>query len=78
MSPTEGENKRAVTKLKTHKAPSLNEVPPDVFKSMNDKCLEHVLTYLNTFRDQKADFESWHRSQLIPVPMPGDLSDPSK
>jgi hypothetical protein len=46
---TFGKLKRAVTKLKTHKAPSLNGVPPEVFKLMNDECLKHVLKYLNNF-----------------------------
>ena len=72
------ELKKAVTNLKTHKAPGLNEVPPEAFKSMDTTCLKHVLKYLNEFWDQESDFESWHRSQLIPVPKSGDLSDPNK
>ena len=45
---------------------------------MDNECLEHVLKYLKEFWNQEADFESWHRSQLIPVPKSGDLSDPNK
>jgi hypothetical protein len=72
-----GELKKAVTNLRTHKAPGLNKVPPDAFKLIDDKCLKRVLTYLNEFWNQEADFESWHRSQLIPIPKCGDLSDPN-
>ena len=75
---TWAELKRAVTNLKTHKAPGLNEVPPEAFKSMDDECLAQVLKYLNEFWNQESDFESWHRSQCVPVPKSGDLSDPSK
>lgn len=39
------ESKRAVTNLKTHTAPGLNEVPPDVFNFMNNKHPRHILKY---------------------------------
>ena len=37
-----------------------------------------VLNYLNKFWNQETDFESWHRSQCMPVPKSGDMSDPNK
>ena len=75
---TWAELKRAVANLKTHKAPGLNEVPPEAFKSMDDNYLAQVLKYLNEFCNQESDFESWHISQCVTVPKSGDLSDPNR
>ena len=55
---TWAELKRAVANLKTHKAPGMNEVPPEAFKSMDDECLAQVLKYLNEFWNQESNFES--------------------
>ena len=70
--------KQAIANLKTHKAPVLNKVPSEAFKSMDDEILGNVLKYLNEFSNQESDFESWHKSQCSPVPKSGDLSNPNK
>jgi len=62
-----------VSKLKNSKAPGLNGVPPEAFKAMN---VEHrkiiFLQYVQDFFDGPADYESWHLSQIVPVPKSGD------
>jgi hypothetical protein len=68
----------AVTKLKNAKAPGLTGVPPEAFKAMSATNLQHVYNYVNDFFLGDADYDQWHRSQCIPVPKSGDLSDPNK
>ena len=68
----------AVTKLNNTKAPGLTGVPPEAFKAMSPTNLRHVYKHVNDFFLGDADHEQWHRSQCIPVPKSGDLSDPNK
>jgi hypothetical protein len=37
-----------------------------------------VYDYVNNFFTGEVDYEQWHRSQCVPVPKSGDLSDPNK
>ena len=69
---------KAVTKLKNTKAPGLTGVPPEAFKAMSPANLRHVYKHVNDFFLGDADHEQWHRSQCVPVPKSGDLSDPNK
>ncbi|KAL7525760.1 hypothetical protein ACHAXR_003162, partial [Thalassiosira sp. AJA248-18] len=69
---------QAVNKLKNGKAPGLNGVPPEAFKAMNQECRMHIFGYIQDFWEGEADYESWHRSQCVPVPKSGDLSNPNK
>ena len=34
--------------------------------------------YPGQFFDGTRDYDSWHRSQCVPVPKKGDLADPNK
>ncbi|KAL7527574.1 hypothetical protein ACHAXR_002020, partial [Thalassiosira sp. AJA248-18] len=45
---------------------------------MNQECRMHVFGYIQDFWEGDADYESWHRSQCVPVPKSGDLSNPNK
>ena len=69
---------KAVRKLKNAKAPGLTGVPPEAFKAMSTANLRHVYKHVNDFFLGDMDHEQWHRSQCIPVPKSGDLSDPNK
>ena len=69
---------RAVNKLKNGKAPGLNNVPPEAFKAMDQDCRRRIFDYVQAFWDGTADYESWHKSQCVPVPKSGDLSNPNK
>jgi hypothetical protein len=40
--------------------------------------LRHVYKHANDFFLGTADYEQWHRSQCVPVPKSGNLSDPNK
>jgi hypothetical protein len=68
----------AVKKLKNGKAAGLAGVPAEAFKAMCNANLHHIHKHVNDFFVGTADHEQWHRSQCVPVPKSGDLSDPNK
>ncbi len=69
---------KAVNKLKNGKAAGLNDIPPEAYKAMDERCRRRVFDYVRKFFDGEADYESWNKSQCIPVPKSGDLSNPNK
>jgi hypothetical protein len=69
---------KAVKKLKNAKAAGLTRVPPEAFKAMSTANLRPVYNHCNDFFLGTADHEQLHRSQCVPVPKSGDLSDPNK
>jgi hypothetical protein len=75
---TFGEVKRAITKLKKGKAPGLNGIPPEALKAMDNAPKRTIHKHISDFFEGKTDHEAWKRSQCVPVPKKGDLSDPNK
>ena len=73
-----GTQKTEIAKLASDKAPGLNKVPPNAFKSLSNSNLAHLLTFFNQYWEGEADLEEWHEGQLVPVPKIRDLSDPKK
>ncbi len=69
------EVKHAINKLKTGKAPGLNGIPPEALKDMPQWT---VHKHISNFFDGKTNHEEWHKSQCMPVPKKGNLSDPNK
>ena len=53
---TWAELKTAIAKLKNYKAPGLNKVPPNAFKSLSNTNITHLLTFFNQYREGEADF----------------------
>jgi hypothetical protein len=72
------EVKHAINKLKKGKAPGLNGIPPEALKAMDDTSRRIVHKHVSDFFDGKTDHEGWHKSQCIPVPKKGNLSNPNK
>jgi hypothetical protein len=72
------EVKAAINKLKKGKSPGLNGIPPEALKATNDTPRRIVHKHVLDFFKGKDDHEGWHKSQCIPVPKKGDLSDPNK
>jgi len=72
------EVKHAINKLKKGKAPGLNGIPPEALKAMRDTPRRTVHKHVSDFFEGKTDHEGWHKSQCVPVPKKGDLSDPNK
>ncbi len=72
------EVKHAINKLKKGKASGLNGIPPEALKAMNDTPRRTVHKHVSNFFEGKTDHEGWHKSQCLPVPKKGDLSDPNK
>ena len=68
----------AVAKLTNNKAPGLNNVPPNVFKTMSETNLLHHFNFILEFWEDRLDYLEWHKSQVIPVPKSGDPYDPKK
>ncbi len=68
----------AINKLKRGKAPGLNGIPPEALKAMDDTPQRAVHKHVSDFFDGKTDHEGWHKSQCMPVPKKGNLSDPNK
>ncbi len=65
-------------KLNAGKAPGLNGILPEALKAMGVEMRQRIHRYVNDFFEGTIDHEGWHRSQCIPVPKKGDLSDPNK
>ena len=63
--------------LKNCEAPGLNRVPPEEFKAM-EMDRQYVFDFLAQYFDGESNYESWHKSQCVPVPKSGDLSNPNK
>jgi hypothetical protein len=72
------EVKRSINKLKRGKAPGLNGIPPEALKAMNDTPRWTVHKHVSDFFDGKTNHERLHKSQCVPVPRKGNLSDPNK
>jgi hypothetical protein len=72
------EVKRTINKLKRGKASGLNDIPPEALKAMDDMPLQTVHKHVSDFFDGKTNHEGWHKSQCVPVPKKGNLSDPNK
>jgi hypothetical protein len=72
------EVKRAINKLKKGKAPGLNGIPPEALKAMDDVSKRTIHKHVSDFFEGKTDHEAWRKSQCVPVPKKGDLSDPNK
>ncbi len=72
------EVKRAINKLKKGKAPGLNGILPKALKAMDNVSQWTVHHHVCDFFEGKVNHEGWHKSQCIPVPKQGDLSDPNK
>ncbi len=70
--------KRAINKLKKGKPPGLNGIPSKVLKAMDNTSQQTVHYHVCDFFEGKVDHEGWHKSQCIPMPKRGDLSDPNK
>jgi hypothetical protein len=72
------EVRRAINKLKKWKAPRLNGLPPEALKAMVNTSKQIIHKHVSNFFDGTTDHEGWHRSQCVPVPKKGNLSDPNK
>ena len=72
------EVKNAINKLKKGKAAGLNGISPEALKAMDVTPQRIVHKHVSDFFDGTTDHEGWHKSQCVPVPKKGDLSDPNK
>ena len=64
--------------LTNNKAPGLNGVPPNDFKSVSEENLRHHFGFITKFWEDTVDFEEWHEGQGFPVLKSGDLSHTKK
>ena len=44
---------------------------------MYEYCRRYIFDFSSDFWHDRAEFESWHKSQCVPVPKSGDFSDPN-
>ena len=56
------------------KVAGLSVVPSEAFKATGKYCRIYVFDLINKFWNDRADFDSWHKIQYVPVPNPGYLS----
>ncbi len=66
------------SKLKKGKSPGLNGIPPKVLKAIDNTSRRTVYPHVCDFFEGKVAHEGWHKSQCIPVPKRGNLSNPNK
>jgi hypothetical protein len=52
--------------------------PPKALKAIDNVSQRTVHCHVCDFFEGKVDHKGWHKSQCIPVPKQGDLSDPNK
>ena len=69
---------KAINKLNVGKSPGLIGILPEGLKAMGKGMRRRVHQYVADFFDGTQDYEGWHRSQCVPVPKKGNLSDPNK
>jgi hypothetical protein len=62
------EVKRAINKLKKGKAPSLNGIPQEALKAMDDAPRQTVHKHVSEFFNRKTNHKAWRKSQCVPVP----------
>ena len=55
------------------KAVGFNGVPTKLFKAMDTDCRRCVFDFINEFLYDRANFESWHKSQCVLEPKSGYL-----
>ena len=72
------EIKKSTTKLANEKTPGLDGVPPNTFKALDDANLSWLVIFYNQFWHSQADFDKWHKFQVVPVTKKGDTTDPNK
>ncbi len=70
--------KQAINKLKKGKLPVLNGIPPEALKAMNNTSRCTIHRHFADFFEGKVDHTGWHKSQCIPLPKQGNLSNPNK
>jgi hypothetical protein len=75
---TFSEVERAINSLKKGKSPGLNGIPSKALKAIDNTSQRTVHRHVCDFFEGKVDHEGWHKSQCIPVPKQGDLSNPNK
>ena len=63
---------------KKGKAPELNGIPLEALKAMDNAPRQTVHKHVFGFFKGKTNHEAWRKSQCVPVPKKGDLSDPNK
>ena len=71
------EVRRAINKLKKGKAPGFNGLPPEALKAMDNTTKQIIHKHISDFFDGTTDHKGWHRSQCMPVPKKGNLSNPN-
>ena len=64
--------------LTNDKAPGINKVLPNSFKSLNNDNLNHLLDFFNEYWMEKTDFDECHEGQIAPVPKSGYIPDTNK
>ncbi len=69
--------KRAINKLIKGKSPGLNGIPPEALKAIDNTSRQTVHHHFCNFFEGKVDHKGWHKSQCIPMPKQGDLSNPN-
>ena len=72
------EIKKATTKLANDKAPGLNGVPHNSFKALDDANFSWFLYFYNQLLHSQAEFDEWHRGQVVPIPKKGNTTGPTK
>ena len=69
---------KSTTQLANDKAPGLNGVPNNAFKSLDDANLSWLLLFYNQFWHSQSDFDKWNEGQVVPVPNKCDTINPNK
>ena len=64
-----------IRELTNNKAPGINGIPPNAFKSINKENLQHHFDFITEFWEDRVDFVKWHEGQVVPVPKRGDHSN---
>ncbi len=70
--------KHAINNLKKGKELGLNGIPPEALKAMDNTPRRIVHKHVSDFFDETTNHEGWHKSQCVPVPKKGNLSNPNK
>ena len=67
----------AIKRLKRHKAPGPDGLPPVVFKLFNNSLVAHFTALFNSILSSESFPEAWSLGSIKPIYKKGDKSDPS-
>jgi hypothetical protein len=76
--PSAFEVERAIEKLKRHKSPGIDQIPPELIKEGDRIIQSKILKVIISIWNKEELPEEWKESVIVPIYKKGDKTDCSK